>query len=358
MIIKQKYLDLIKQGKIQSDDAQLKVVSYLEQLYHSLNEKNKQNKKKIIRLSSFFDLQRKKNNINKIKSIYIWGGVGRGKTFLMDLAYSCFHDRAKRYHFHEFMQYIHKELQKITDHENPLSLVAKKIKKDVDIIFFDEFFIVDIGDAMIMYALIENLFLENIVLVFTSNFYPDNLYKNGLQRARFIPCIELIKKNCHIVNLDSPKDYRLLFEGKTKTFFYPMNEELEKSFELFYFSLSKSKVYSNDNIIINNRPIECTYFNESNLYISFHSLFFTNRSQIDYIEIAKKFSHIFLYDVSTLDDQCQDVVRRFISFIDIMYDEKINLFMLSNVQLQKIYQGKRLNFEFQRCLSRLNQMMK
>jgi len=292
-----------------------------------------------------------------VTGIYFWGGVGRGKTFLMDIFYQCLPIEAKqRSHFHQFMNRIHLSLKQAGNMENPLQHIAKDLSIEAKILCLDEFVITDIADAMIMSGLLEALFEQGVVLVTTSNSPPQKLYQNGLQRARFLPAIALLNLHCEVVNLDSGHDYRLQGLQQTHMYTAPHSPQL----------LDEISAYLSDRVIpfqsqmtqlvVNGRELDFKMCAEDTVWFDFDALCKTTRSQKDYLELARLFNTLILTDIEVMTGQTDDIARRFVLLIDILYDHRVILICSAAVSPEQLYQGDRLAFEFERTASRLIEM--
>ena len=346
--------DLLKPNFF-ADDAQLQAITMLQRLHDDLSN----TKTQFVRKSSL--LQRLFGNNEKEKKsyrgLYFYGGVGRGKTYLVDLFYhSIDGDRKQRLHFHHFMLQVHKQLTLLQGQVNPLKEIAKQFAEKTDIICFDEFFVEDITDAMILAGMFEALFEEGVVLVATSNIHPNNLYKNGLQRARFLPAIDLINQHCEVFNLDGGKDYRLGRLIEAEIYHCPLNEntstQIEEAFETFSNGDKKYKQI----ITVNNREINTIATSCDTLSIEFNDLCDGPRSVHDYIELAILYRTVLIANIPKMTDQHNDLTRRFIALVDEFYDRNVVLIMSAEVDVISLYEGERLAFEFQRCVSRLLEM--
>lgn len=291
------------------------------------------------------------------KGLYFWGGVGRGKTYLMDLFYESLpYPRKQRFHFHHFMQKVHHELKSLQSVSDPLQVVADRFKAQADIVCFDEFFVSDITDAMILGTLFEALFERGIVLVATSNIIPANLYKNGLQRARFLPAIALLEQNCEVINIDSGVDYRMRTLSQAQIYHYPLDQAANENLHNYYHQLTSDKACPQERLEINLREISVIAHCSGVLHANFNQLCKSARSANDYIELARRFHTVLLADVPIITPDLDDAARRFIAMVDEFYERKVSLIMSAATSLDEIYQGERLNFEFERCRSRLVEM--
>ncbi|OED44556.1 ATPase [Endozoicomonas sp. (ex Bugula neritina AB1)] len=293
------------------------------------------------------------------RGLYFWGGVGRGKTYLMDTFYQCLpFDKKLRMHFHHFMRKIHQELNSLEGQKDPLKIVADRITRETRIICFDEFFVSDITDAMILGSLFEELFRRGVCLVATSNVEPKNLYQNGLQRARFLPAIDMIYQHTEVLNIDGGVDYRLRLLEQANMYFYPLGSETNARLTHTFLSLAPNETQTEKELLleINNRPIQSIRVCEDIAWFHFDELCDGPRSQNDYIELARIYQTILLESIPKLDEDRDDQTRRFISLVDEFYDRGVKLILSSNTPLLDLYTNGKLSFEFQRTLSRLQEM--
>ena len=338
-----------------ADDAQLQAITMLQRLYDELLINQTETPPKSSLFKRLFSSAPKPKST--IKGLYFYGGVGRGKTYLVDLFFHSIQGkRKKRLHFHHFMLQVHKQLTLLQGQVDPLKEIAKQFASETDIICFDEFFVEDITDAMILAGMFEALFAEGVVLVATSNIHPDHLYRNGLQRARFLPAIDLINQHCEIFNLDGGKDYRLGRLIDAEIYHYPLNQQatlqIKNSFETFS---SGDKEYD-QTITINDRPLNIIAKSTDTLSIEFSELCDGPRSVHDYIELAILYRTVLVSNIPQMTEQHNDLSRRFIAMVDEFYDRNVVLIMSAEVSVLELYKGTRLAFEFQRCVSRLLEM--
>ena len=300
-----------------------------------------------------------KKDHTPVKGLYFWGGVGRGKTYLVDTFFEALPFKEKvRTHFHRFMKRVHEEMKTLPGEKNPLTIIAKRFSDEARVICFDEFFVSDITDAMILGTLMEELFKNGVTLVATSNIVPDGLYKDGLQRARFLPAIALIKQNTEIVNVDSGVDYRLRHLEQAELFHFPLNDAAQDSLRKSFRALTPecTQAVENDKLIIENRQIIALRTCDDVAWFDFRELCDGPRSQNDYIELGKIFHAVLLSGVEQMSVTTDDIARRFINMVDEFYDRNVKLIISAEVELKDLYTGGRLNFEFQRTLSRLLEM--
>lgn len=295
----------------------------------------------------------------EIKGVYLWGGVGRGKTYLMDLFYECIpFNQKERTHFHRFMSSVHKELKNLQGRKNPLDLIATRIADRVKILCFDEFFVSDIGDAMLLAGLFEALFRRGVVLVATSNIHPDALYETGLQRERFLPAIHLIRMCTLVVELEKGVDYRLQKLSNAMLYHFPNNEkaniELVKKFNEL--APNREKIVENHCIKVLDRDIITRYHTDDVAWFEFLALCDAPRSAFDYVEISKVFHALVVSDIPQFKEKNEDKARRFVNLIDELYDRRVKLIVSAEVSISELYKGKRLVLEFKRTESRLIEM--
>ena len=344
--------DLLQDGFF-ADAAQRLAVEKLQSVYEQLNAAND------VKIGLLDRLRGRSPYQVPVKGLYFWGGVGRGKTYLMDNFYESLpFEQKMRVHFHRFMRRVHRDLTKHSGVKNPLERVAAGIAKDARVICFDEFFVSDITDAMILGGLMELLFARGVTLIATSNIVPDKLYTNGLQRQRFLPAIALVKKHCEVVNVDSGTDYRLRALEQAELYHSPLDEQAEVSLHSTFDSLvpARDEVREGVALEVEGRDIPCRYVGEDVVWFDFMALCDGPRSQNDYIELAREFHAVLISDVPQLGRDSEDQARRFISLIDEFYDRNVKLAMSAAVPLETIYSGGNLSFEFQRTLSRVLEM--
>jgi cell division protein ZapE len=291
------------------------------------------------------------------RGVYLWGGVGRGKTWLMDLFYSSLTIAQKRRtHFYRFMQEVQADLRRLKGLQSPLEGVADKIAKKTRVICFDELFVSDIADAMILAGLFDALLKRGVALVFTSNVRPKDLYKNGLQRARFLPTIDLIEKHCDVVTVDGGVDYRLRQLTAAAIYLPSGDAATAKRLAEFFDDLSDDDVESDGTITIQHRKIKVVRESENVLWFEFAALCEGPRSPADYVAIASEYQSVIIANVPVFDDSADNAARRFISVIDEFYDRNVNVIISAAGAPLDLYRGEKLKFEFQRTASRLIEM--
>ena len=345
----------LKQPDFVHDAAQENAVRALQRLYDDLMAKPAESSSGLgARLKSWF---KQEDTKTPVTGLYFYGGVGRGKTYLVDTFYECLpFDKKMRVHFHRFMHRVHDELKLLTNASDPLKIVAAKLAKETRIICFDEFFVSDITDAMILGTLMQELFGHGISLVATSNIVPDDLYKNGLQRVRFIPAIELIKKHTEVINVDSGVDYRLRTLEQAEIYHYPLDAQATENLHTYFTQLAPEKGCQNEKIEINNRFLNTCCNADGVLMIEFREICEGPRSHSDYIELSRCYHSVLVANVKQMGQNNDDTARRFIAMVDEFYERHVKLIMSAEVAMEDLYTEGRLSFEFKRCMSRLKEM--
>ncbi|HEX7965553.1 MAG TPA: cell division protein ZapE [Gammaproteobacteria bacterium] len=292
-----------------------------------------------------------------VKGLYLWGGVGRGKTWLMDLFFEGLpSDDKLRLHFHRFMREVHAGLKRHPDETDPLRAVAAEFRARARVICFDEFFVSDITDAMLLGRLFQHLFSLGVTLVATSNVPPDELYKDGLQRARFLPAIRELKAHTQVLNVDGGTDYRLRHMQGTQLFYVPAGRQADAHLGEVFARLTGHHRADSGDLDVNGRPIPTLRHADGVAWFGFEALCEGPRSQEDYIELARGFHTVLLSGIPRFDRDREDAARRFIALVDEFYDRRVKLAASAAVPLDGLYAGKRLAFEFQRTVSRLTEM--
>ena len=354
-----RYKLALNEGTHQPDDVQREAVNRLEMIYQALTAKPAEVEQSGGLKAAFGRLLGKKAPQAQapVRGLYMWGGVGRGKTWLMDLFYlSLPGERKQRLHFHRFMLRVHEELTALQGKSDPLEIVADRFKAETDVLCFDEFFVSDITDAMLLGGLMKALFARGITLVATSNIPPDELYRNGLQRARFLPAIDAIKQHCDIMNVDAGVDYRLRTLTQAHLWLSPLNADTAREMDKLWLALAGAKRENAPTLEINHRPLPTLGVENQTLAVSFATLCVDARSQHDYIALSRLFHTVMMLDVPVMTRLMESEARRFIALVDEFYERHVKLVVSAEVPLYEIYQGERLKFEFQRCLSRLQEM--
>lgn len=341
------YQQQLQKGLLIEDSQQIKALTALEATYHALCRENKWRSSPLARL----------RKPKLIPGNYLYGGVGIGKSFLMDCFFNALpFSQKSRVHFHSFMRSIHQRLKEFQGKEDPLYLIAKDLASKNRVLCFDELTVSDIADAMILGRLFQLLLSRGLSLIFTSNLQPDDLYKNGLQRQHFLPVIQLLKDHCRLTHLETQEDYRLR-QLKEAGVFYTPNDELafqkmEKTFNL----LSHHEEVSTEPVLICDREIPVVRRAESLIWFDFNTLCSIPRSQHDYLAIAELYKTVFVSDLPKIPAEARDKITLLIRLIDVFYDARVRLVLSSEVPVDKIYTSGRLVFDYQRTCSRLLEM--
>jgi cell division protein ZapE len=292
-----------------------------------------------------------------VRGLYLHGGVGRGKTFVMDLFFDGLPIEGKqRLHFHRFMGRVHAELAQLKDMADPLALVAEHFAERARVLCFDEFFVSDIGDAMLLGRLLEHLFARGVTLVATSNVEPKSLYRDGLQRARFLPAIAAIEQHCKVMELTSPQDYRLRALSQAPIYHQPLGIAADQALEQAFARLSAAAADPRPAISVNDREIEVRRRAGDLIWFDFDALCRGARAAADYIEIAQSFATVILSGVPRFGVDDENEARRFVHLVDEFYDRSVKLILSADAAPTELYAGTRLRLEFQRTASRLIEM--
>lgn len=349
-----KYQQKLETGEFHQDAAQAQVAALLDDLYLRVTAASKP--------SGLASLLAKVASLRGARAepetgLYIWGGVGRGKTMLMDLFYDCLPaERRLRMHFHRFMRRVHDGLQDWTGTADPLRKVAASIADQADVLCFDEFFVSDIGDAMILAEVLDELFRRGVTLVATSNVEPKNLYENGLQRSRFLPAIDLLYAHTHVEHVDEGVDFRLRALQQAEIYHCPLDAAAEAGLKRSFAALAPDTPQAGVTLQIEGRPIATRLVADDVVWFDFAELCDGPRSQNDYIELALVYHAVLLSDVPVLTLRSENAARRLISLVDEFYDHGVKLIISAAAPINELYQGERLRFEFQRTESRLIEM--
>jgi cell division protein ZapE len=291
------------------------------------------------------------------RGLYLWGGVGRGKTLLMDWFYDSLQfPRRERIHFYRFMRRVHAELRTVTRRTHPLETVAQRLSQRASVICLDEFFVADIADAMILAGLFDGLFRRGVTLVATSNTAPQNLYKDGLQRERFLPAIALIEKHVQVLHLDGGTDYRLRQLEQAPTYLDSTDERTAVQLRRRFAALAGDSATGPKILSIEDRDIAALATGPGMVWFEFNELCEGPRSQNDYIELARLYHTIFISNIPQFTERNEDAARRFISAIDEFYDRGVKIVVCAAAAPAALYRGERLQLEFQRAASRLIEM--
>jgi cell division protein ZapE len=343
------YQQELKTRGYQSDPAQLRAIERLQQCedeWIAYKEIRSNNFKKAIFKPAL------------PQGVYLWGGVGRGKSFLMDCFYAASPLEKKiRIHFHEFMREVHRELHELSGLSDPLDELAKRISNRYRLICFDEFHINDIADAMILYRLLSALFEDRVQFVMTSNYRPDQLYPNGLHRDRLIPAIKLLEEKLEILNVDAGSDYRRVQMAQVEAYLTPVNAETQVRLgQMFQTLIGNQKEKRMPVLNIESRELRPLHMADGVVWFDFQTLCCGPRSQNDYLEIANLFHTVILSGVPYMPPRMTNEARRFIWLIDVLYDHKIKLIISAEVPAPDLYTEGQITAEFSRTVSRLIEM--
>lgn len=365
-----RYYEMIDCGELKKDPIQARIVDYFEELHHSLRKKVEDENNNFI--SKLFAA---KNKSRKIKGLYIYGDVGRGKSMLMDLFYDLAPVKAKRrVHFHAFMIEIHQEIhdwryrdeksriEKFgTSDDDPIPPLAAKIAINSPLLCFDEFQVTDVTDAMILGRLFRILFDLGVILVLTSNRIPDDLYKDGLNRGLFLPTIEMIKDNLKVEELNGPTDYRLERMKGMTVYHYPLGEKATKELSKSFWRLTDHEVDDRSEvgpqeIVVQGRTLTVPVASRGVAVLSFKKMCGSPLGAADYLALAWKYHTIIMVGIPELGPENRNEAKRFVTFVDALYENNVKFLCCAAVAPEKLYAEGHGHFEFQRTVSRLMEM--
>lgn len=351
MTILNTYETLLAQGDIEDDAQQRAIIVVFDKLIGTLQQQI---------------LPRKwwpwrKRSTPAVKGVYLFGSVGTGKTFLMDLFYQSLLDHKKaRLHYHHFMQQVDVALRRLQGVSDPLREIARQLARSVRVLCLDEFLVQDVAQAMILAELLTAIFHEGIILVTTSNTPPQDLYRDGVQRERFLPAIALLESHCQVLSVQQVRDYRLEKHQYLETYFYPAtpanNEQFVSQFENLEPEVAKLAAEKNGKLCVQDRLITYIQCHGKTVWFDFQVLCNIPRSQLDYLELAERFTTFFLSNVPKLDTASSTLTVLFIQLIDVLYDQGIRLVIYADVALDALYVQGPMAAEFKRTYSRLKEM--
>lgn len=348
MSVKEAYAQTLAAHGHSTDDAQLRVVKRLADLQERLEAADSPGRRLLDLLPG---------RQSRTDGLYLWGDVGRGKTFLMDIFYRSLNvDKKKRIHFHRMMHDVHARLKNLHDIEDPLDQVAADIAAETRVLCFDEFYVSDIGDAMILGRLLEGLFDRGVTLIATSNAKPADLYKDGLQRERFLPAIAMLEDHTRVVEMDGGTDFRLELLQRSGTYIHPLGEQAEQKLSHYFERIAAGHSIDRHVLTILGRSIATRRCAKGIAWFDFEAICDGPRSQEDYIEIARWYPTVIVSDIPQMDGTLENPARRFIALIDEFYDRRVKLIVTAATDIDALYVGQRLQFEFQRTASRLSEM--
>jgi len=341
------YHEQVKKGIIFEDPQQLTAMQHLQRIYLDLIQEEKDR-------NSLFAFLRRPKFIN---GLYLWGGVGIGKTFMMDCFFHSIPSQKKmRMHFYQFMRMVHQELKNHQGEKDPLQAIAKQFAEKYVLLCFDELFVSDITDAMLLGRLFKALFSYGVCLVTTSNVAPDELYKNGLQREQFLPAIELLKTHTDVVHIPTAIDYRLRHLKEAGVFYSPLDDAARANMEKSFRTLTQGQVVDQEPIIINGRSIQIKQRAGDVVWFEFSALCTVPRSQNDYLAIAQQFKTVLVSDVPAIPPNAKDTIYLFVSMVDVFYDARVRLVISAAEPVAQLYNRGYMILEYARTHSRLLEM--
>ncbi|GAB3537366.1 cell division protein ZapE [Noviherbaspirillum agri] len=347
MNVQEFYEHALAQRGYKSDEAQLRAVERLQQAYEDWRAYKARRSSKLKKLINRPEVPR---------GVYMWGGVGRGKSFLMDSFYSVVPVvRKTRLHFHEFMRGVHRQLDELKGVADPLDEVARRIAKKYRLICFDEFHVSDIADAMILYNLLKALFDNGVSFIMTSNYAPDTLYPDGLHRDRILPAIALLKEKLDVMNVDAGLDYRKRALEQVEAYHTPLGAGADQALRNAFASVAET-ADEDPHIHIESREIRALRRAGGVVWFDFATLCGGPRSQNDYLEISSRFHTVILSGVPCMSASMSSEARRFTWLVDVLYDHKVKLLMSAEVEPEKLYTEGVLSNEFHRTVSRIIEM--
>ncbi|MCP5272231.1 MAG: cell division protein ZapE [Burkholderiaceae bacterium] len=347
MGVRQLYEATLAERGYRADEAQLRAITALERCEREWADYK----------------ARRRNALTKLlvrppipRGVYMWGGVGRGKSFLMDCFFQAVPlQRKTRLHFHEFMREVHRELQELKGTADPLKVLGERIARRFRLICFDEFHVADVTDAMILYRLLESMFAHRVSIVTTSNFEPDGLYPNGLHRDRILPAIALLKQHLEVINVDAGTDYRQRTLEQVQLYHCPLGEEADAAMAQAFAELAEAR--DEDPVLhIEHRQLRSLRRAGGVVWFDFATLCGGPRSQNDYLEIASRFHTVLLSGVPQMPPRLASEARRFTWLVDVLYDRRVKLILSAAVPAEQLYTEGPLAHEFPRTVSRLQEM--
>ncbi len=338
------YQQALNSGELNADPAQARAVDSLQRVFNAATTRPTRR------------LFRRKP-APSAQGLYMYGGVGRGKTMLMDLlAEDLPSGVVKRSHFHHFMADTHAAIRQQNGAADPLEPIARDLAAGIRVLCFDEFFVSDVADAMILGRLVTKLFEHGLILVSTSNIAPSDLYRNGLQRDRFLPAIAALETHCEVLNVDGGTDYRLRELVRAHTFHYPLGPTTDRALEACFDNLSGGSPREPASLDILGRELQLEGQAHDVAWFRFAELCEGPRAATDYIEIAREFGTVIVSEMPQLDRFHENEARRFLHLVDEFYDRRVKLILSAAVPMNQLYSGQRLAFEFGRAMSRLEEM--
>jgi cell division protein ZapE len=345
------YRRRVERGELAADAAQARAIEALERLHRDLvrSPPRRGLRQSLAKLAG-------KRRV-PVRGLYLWGSVGRGKTFMMDLFYGAlpFADK-RRQHFHRFMAHVHDRLKSHRNVEDPLELVAEEIAADTRVICFDEFAVTDIADAMLLGGLLAGLFARGVTLAATSNIVPEQLYSGGLQRQRFVPTIALLKQHTEVVHVDGGTDYRLRALERADVYQTPPGDVADERLAEFFEAIAPDEGDHGGSLEILGRRIDYRRAADGVIWFDFVQICDGPRSQDDYIELSRLYQTVLVSNVPRFDATLENQARRFIALVDEFYDRRVKLILSAEAPVAEIYRGERLTRDILRTQSRLQEM--
>jgi len=353
MNLHDRYLEALDEHGFTADTAQLKAITLLDRVRSELLSARPIRRA----LPRLFKPLLSNRAQPFVQGAYLWGGVGRGKTFVMDLFFDSLPFEQKlRQHFHRLMYHVHSRLKHLSHREDPLEIVAEDLARRARVICFDEFFVADIADAMLLGRLLSSLFRRGVTLVATSNIAPNDLYRNGLQRQRFLPAIELLNRHTEICHVAGTTDFRLRVLKQAEIYHSPLDDNTMRNLLKSFERIAPEPGTVDQAIEIHGREIPFRRRADGIAWFDFAALCAGPRSQDDYIELARSFQSVIVSGLPVLDHRKDDEARRFIALVDEFYDRRVNLIIAAAAPIDRLYTGQRLKREFERTISRLSEM--
>lgn len=348
MNVTEYYHQALSQKGYHADAAQERAIARLQQFYEDWEAYKQARSSRLRRLLQKPVVPR---------GVYLWGGVGRGKSFLMDAFYLAVPLKRKgRLHFHEFMRGVHKQLDEVRGMPDPLDEVAKRIAARYRLICFDEFHVSDVADAMILHKLLQGLFDRGTSFVMTSNYEPNKLYPDGLHRDRILPAIALIEARMDILNVDTGVDYRRRALEQVNTYLTPLSAATTEQLQAAFDALADATPEPNSELKIENRQVRALALAGSVVWFDFKTLCVEARSQNDYLDLAERFKTIIVSDVPRMSARDASAARRFTWLVDVLYDHKVKLILAAECPPEDLYVEGVMSSEFHRTVSRLLEM--
>ena len=340
-----RYQYLLQAGKLQPDAEQAHLITELQQFFDALAKYHQR------------PWWQKPFATKVPRGIYLWGDVGTGKTCMMDLFFYCLPPKRKlRIHFHRFMRQMHQQLTLLQGQKDPLRIIGKNLAQQTDVLCFDEFFVSDIVDAMLLAALLSALFKQGISLFTTSNLPPENLYKNGLQRKRFLPAIALLQQHTQVIHLPTQLDYRLQTHQLSGTYYLANDVHAQTQFKQHFLRLAGDDVIWHHPLTLASRTTTSVAYSHDVVWFKFSEIVNIPNCQRDYLELAQCFHTVFISEIPSIGPHENDTICNFIHLVDIFYDAQVKLILHAMTETAALYTQGSMVFEFKRTLSRLQEM--